>query len=102
MDKNEINALLQIKSAKDIKSVVIENEYEDDHQQCADVKINGIDVEMLWYDELGFLHYWNESPKALKRLIKAIQHCCFVAMENMSDDEFAEVQHLHVELAKEF
>ena len=99
MDKNEIKALLQIKSAKDIKSVIIEDEYEDDHQQCAMVKINGIEMEMMWYDELGFLHYWNESPKAFKRLIKAIQHCCLEAMENMSDSEFAEVQHLHAEIA---
>ena len=99
MDAKQIEALLQIKSAEDIKSVIIEDEYEDDHQQCALVKINGIKMEMMWYDELGFLQYWNESPKALKRLIKAIQHCCLVAMENMSDDEFAKVQHLHAEIA---
>jgi hypothetical protein len=94
--------LLQIKSAEDIKSVEIENEYIDDHQQCADVKINGIKMEMLWYDDLGFLQYWDESPKALKRLIKAIRHCCFVAMDDREDAAFEEVAEMHAELAKEF
>jgi len=95
----DIKPLTKIKNKSDIKSFKVIDEYEDDHQQCALVKINGIKMEMMWYDELGFLQYWNESPKALKRLIKAIQHCCLVAMENMSDDEFAKVQHLHAEIA---
>lgn len=102
MTKQQIEQLLQIKSVDDIRSVEIENEYTDDHQHCADVKINDIDLEMLWYDDLGFLKYWDESPKALKRLIRAIRHCCFVAMEEMGDEEFAEVVDLHAELAKEF
>ena len=102
MNKQQIEQLLQIKSIKDITSLNIIDEYTDDHQQCAEVEINGVTMEFLWYDELGFLYYYNESPKAATKLITSIRSNCFMAMERMEEEEFDEVAELHLELAKEF
>jgi len=102
MNKQQIEKLLQIKSVEDITSLSIIDQYEDDHQQCAEVEINGVIVEFLWFDELGFLDYYHESPKAATKLIQSIRFCCYSAMEQMDEREFDEVVHLHSELAKEF
>lgn len=102
MNKQQIEQLLQIKSVKDIASLNVIDEYTDDHQQCAEVEINGVPVEFLWFDELGFLYYYNESPKAATKLIQSIRCRCLMAMEQMEGEEFDEVAHLHSELVKEF
>lgn len=103
MDKQQIKALLSIKSIDDIKSLDITNEYTDDHSQCAEVEINGIAVEFLWYDELGFLQYYDESPRAAAKLLKSIRHSVMMALGEMSEQDFdAEMQQLHSELSKEF
>lgn len=102
MNKQQIKELLQIKNVEDITSLNIIDEYEDDHQQCAEVEINGVPVEFLWFDELGFLYYYNESPKAATKLIESIRFCCYSAMERLEEEDFKEVAHLHSELAKEF
>jgi hypothetical protein len=70
----KLTPLLEIKKPEDIKSFAIESIEEDDNALCAECKINGIDIEFLWYDTLGFLEYWNESKKAFKELQEAIQH----------------------------
>jgi len=66
--------LLNIKSPSDIKSFEVVDIYEDDNAQCADVIINGIPIEFLWYDEVGFVSYWNESKKAFDALLEAIDY----------------------------
>ena len=71
---NNITSLLNIKNKKDIKSFEVTAIYEDDHQQCAECIINGIAVEFLWYDNVGFVDYWNESKKAFNDLKEAIKH----------------------------
>jgi len=68
-----------IKKQKDIEVFIIENQYEDDHLQCCDVHINGINVSFNYYDDLGFIHYWNDSKKAFKDLMTAIDTC--ISME---------------------
>ena len=70
---NNVKDLLKIKTCEDIKALVIEDEYEDDHLQCADVIINGVPIEFNWYDNLGFLLYWDESPRAFEDLLNAIE-----------------------------
>ena len=70
---NNITSLLNIKNKKDIKSFEVTSIYEDDHLQCADCIINGIDVEFLWFDNVGFVEYWNESKKAFNDLKEAIK-----------------------------
>ena len=102
MNKQQIKALLAIKSIDDIKTLDVINEYEDDHQPCADVEINGIAVEFLWYDNLGFLQYYDESPKAAAKLLKSIQYIAFAALEELSDEWDEEMQQMHSELSKEF
>ena len=71
---NDIATLLAIKSVDDIMHVEIIDEYEDDHASCAEVKVNGAPIEFMWYDNLGFIHYWNDSPKAKQELWESIQH----------------------------
>lgn len=66
--------LLNIKSPSDIKSFEVVDIYEDDNAQCADVIINGIPIEFLWYDNVGFVSYWNESKKAFDALLEAIEY----------------------------
>ena len=102
MNKQQIKALLAIKSIDDIKTLDVINEYEDDHQPCADVEINGIAVEFLWFDNLGFLQYYDESPKAAAKLLKSIRYIAFAALEELSDEWDEEMQQMHSELSKEF
>lgn len=72
--QNDIETLMRIKSADDVASVEVELYYEDDHQQCANVRINGAYIEFLWYDNLGFLEYWQDSAKAKADLFHNMQH----------------------------
>lgn len=71
---DDIATLLSIKCADDITQVEIIDEYEDDRAICADVKVNGAPIEFMWYDNLGFIRYWNDSPKAKQDLFESIQH----------------------------
>ena len=87
MTKQQIKQLAQIKSINDIKSLDVTNEYVDDHQQCADVEINGVAVEFLWYDNLGFLDYYDESAKAAAKLLKSIKFIIFAAIEELEPQE---------------
>lgn len=80
----EADTLKAIKERADIKSLEILKEYEDDHQMCADVKINGIQVEFLWYDTLGFLEYWDESDRAFKKLVE----CLAYEIQRAEEEEF--------------
>ena len=90
----QIKSLLRIKSIDDIESLNITREYTDDHRQCACVEINGIEVEFLWYDELGFLSYYKESPKAAARLIKAIHAAAVMMAESMQQEYDEELNSL--------
>lgn len=74
MTKSDINKLRQIKSRSDIHELTIGTIYEDDHQMCTECTINGIKVEFLWYDSLGFLEYWQESDKAFNNLITNLNY----------------------------
>ena len=60
--------LLNIETRSDVKSLEVLKIYEDDHLQCADVIINDVPVQFLWYDDIGFLEYWDESDRAFKAL----------------------------------
>ena len=100
MTKQQIKQLAQIKTIQDIKSLDITNEYVDDHEQCADVEINGIAVEFLWYDNLGFLEYYDESAKAAAKLLKSIRFIVFDAIEEL-DDVDDELQAIYSQLKQE-
>lgn len=70
---DDVGDLAKIKKPEDIKELVIEDQYEDDHLQCATVRINGVSVGFHYYDDLGFLKYWDDSPRALTDLLDAIK-----------------------------
>lgn len=76
-----IEDLKKIKTPQDIKSFIILKRYEDDHLLCAIVFINGIKIEFLYYDELGFLKYWHDSPSAFNDLLKSLQYEINVLLE---------------------
>ena len=101
MTHQQIKQLAQIKTIQDIKSLDVTNEYEDDHQQCADVEINGIAIEFLWYDNLGFLEYYDESAKAAAKLLKSIQFIIYNAIEEL-DEMDDELQAIYSQLQQEF
>jgi Fe-S-cluster formation regulator IscX/YfhJ len=75
----DIKPLTKIKNRSDIKSFKVVDEYEDDHQQCAECIINGIKIEFMWYDELGCLYYWKDSEKAFKDLKANIKNEVYLA-----------------------
>lgn len=86
---DDIKTLLSIKCADDITQVEIIDEYEDDHARCADVKVNGAPIEFMWYENLGFIHYWNDSPKAKQDLFANIQHSidAWIVQPAIDDEE---------------
>jgi hypothetical protein len=94
MTQQQIKSLLQIKSINDVQSLNIIDEYTDDHLPCAEVEINGINVDFLWYDELGFLRYYKESPAAANRLIDAIHASAGAMAENLEEDYDEELKQL--------
>jgi len=83
---NDLQKLTEITTPADIKSFEVRDVYEDDHQQCAEVTINGIDVEFMWFDNVGFIEYWDESKKAFKDLRNAITAFVQQRAETLHDD----------------
>lgn len=81
-----LKKLTEINTAADIKSFEVRDEYEDDHQQCAEVTINGIDCEFMWYGNVGFIHYWDESNKAFNKLKQAIMAFAQQHVEALHED----------------
>lgn len=94
---SDLWSLFRINTREDIKSFEVRDEYEDDHQQCAEVTINGIDCEFMWYDSVGFIHYWEESNKAFNELQSGIVAYVQQQVEALhedgkcTDEEFAEL-----------
>ena len=62
---NDIKTLIQIKTADDIRSVEVVDDFIDDGQHCAIAKINGANIEFLWHDDLKFLTEWQTFKGAL-------------------------------------
>lgn len=90
MTDEQIKTLLEINQPSDIKSFTISSIYEDDHQQCAEVIINGVPLEFLWYDNVGFVEYWEESPKAFGKLRGAIKVAVQMWLENIDEEDWSE------------
>lgn len=94
---SDLWSLFRINTREDIKSFEVRYEYEDDHQQCAEVTINGIDCEFMWFDSVGFIHYWEDSNKAFNTLKSGIMSYVQQQVERLhedgecSDEEFEEL-----------
>lgn len=86
---NDINILINIKTADDIKSVEVLDMYEDDHAMCAEVEINGAFVFFGWYADngLAFLEYWKDSERARNELFDNVRHVTAQAIEQLDESE---------------
>ncbi len=86
MKSIQIKSLLEsLDSPSDIKSFEIIERFEDDHLQCAIVEINGISLEFMYFDELGFLEYWKDSKSAFENLTSAIETVKEIAEDNEAE-----------------
>ena len=95
----DLKSLLNITTPADIKSFAINDVYEDDHQQCAELEINGVYVEFMWYDNVGFIEYWDESKKAFNALRDAIAAYVNQRVESMANDGECDEQEAEALLA---
>ena len=66
----DIETLIQIKTADDIKTVNVVEEFIDDKQWCAVAEINGATIEVLWHDDLLFLTEWQHFKGELFHMIQ--------------------------------
>lgn len=91
---NNLKQLFELgKIEGEIKDVKVIDTYVDDSLLCAEVEINGIKIEFLYYDKLGFLDYWAESEKALNDLKSSLMNAVFCTTE----------ENLHtIQIEKEF
>jgi len=79
---NNLKQLFELgKTEGEIKDVKVIDTYVDDSLLCAEVEINGISIEFLYYDKLGFLDYWSESEKALNDLKRSLINAVFCTTE---------------------
>jgi len=79
---NNLKQLFELgKTEGEIKDVKVIDTYVDDSLLCAEVEINGISIEFLYYDKLGFLDYWSESEKALNDLKRSLMNAVFCTTE---------------------
>lgn len=84
----KLKSLLNIKQLSDIKSLDVVDEWEDDHEMCYAVEINGVVVEFLWMTSIiGALTYYNDSPRAFNDLIEAIKYAVETELEEMSEED---------------
>ena len=100
MTNEQIAAVISIREPSDITSFVVNDVYEDDHLMCADVTINGTPLEFLWYDNIGFIEYWAESPKAMKHLVSAIMAAIQMKLDMV--DEWTDQHVLYKNMVEDY
>ena len=69
----EKGILENIKSREDIKSFNIKRIFEDDHLICVELEINDVDIEFLYFDDIGFLYNWEFLDRSFKVLLESIE-----------------------------
>jgi len=72
-DRNKLEA---ITSPEHIRTVTLDNIWEDDHLPCVNATINGIKVSFWWLDSesVGAFAYADDSPKAKQRVFEILEH----------------------------
>ena len=68
----EKGILENIKNREDIKSFNIKRIFEDDHLICVELEINDVDIEFLYFDDIGFLYNWEFINRSFKVLLESI------------------------------
>jgi hypothetical protein len=69
----EKGILENIKNREDIKSFNIKRIFEDDHLICVELEINDVDIEFLYFDDIGFLYNWEFLDRSFKVLLESIE-----------------------------
>jgi len=82
----ELQTLKNLKSFEEITSLKLIRQFEDDHRQCADVKVNGIKVAFYYHDDLGFLTYLHDSLTAKKHFWEAFKNAIEIEEMNLDDE----------------
>jgi hypothetical protein len=89
---NDAKKLLAIKSGKDIKSMELLDEFEDDHIACAHAKINGVALELLWCGPrvVGALDI-SDSKQAKQVVFMALESAIHADVNMMFDMDEADL-----------
>ena len=76
LPEKDVKKLMAIKKIEDIKSVELIEIWNDDHQPCAGLKLNGVTFGMWWvsYETIAAIEYGTDSKKARKKLLEAIKY----------------------------
>lgn len=69
----EKGILENIKTREDIKSFNIKKVFEDDHLICVELEINNVDIEFLYYDDIGFIYRWEFLDEDFDKLLRSIE-----------------------------
>ena len=79
----------QILHITDSKKISITNirRFVDDSLPCAHVILNEVPMEFNWYECLGFLSYYKDSPSAFDDLMRAIRHNVIDNIKEMINDK---------------
>jgi hypothetical protein len=76
-----------IKTVDDIKSVELLDTWEDDHEMCAGVEINGVKMGFWWIGSgIGAFEY-PDSPKAKKDVLEMIKEAVQDAYEDTDESK---------------
>ncbi len=62
-----------IKTREDIKSFNIKRIFEDDHLICVELEINDVDIEFLYFDDIGFIYNWEFLDEGFDKLLRSIE-----------------------------
>ena len=79
----------QILHITDPKKISITNikRFVDDSLTCAHVILNEVPMEFNWYECLGFLSYYRDSPSAFDDLMRAIRHNVIDNIKDLINDK---------------
>jgi hypothetical protein len=74
LSKEDFEKLAAIKTVDDIKTVVVEEEWTDDHCPCVGVRINDVVCSFWWLERsyASAFEYANDSVNAKKKVLAVI------------------------------
>jgi len=85
---SDLKSLTKIEKREDIIKIQIVEEWIDDNELCIVVEINGINLEMSYIDNTGFITFYEESDKAFQELkCNILYHTLMWIEEHLEDME---------------
>lgn len=73
-----------IRRRRDITQFEITEIFEDDHSECCNILINGVEIPIYYYDNINFVHNWRTSKAAFRNLRAAIHNVLEMAADSQS------------------